>query len=91
MKKDLQGVIHQLKDVKQEADNLSKQEYTAKDIQHLQNKLHHIDEQYREGVIDNRDANHLLDDLYENQDQAKIATGLSKVHNKLSSMLEKLQ
>ncbi|KAG1151061.1 hypothetical protein G6F37_010594 [Rhizopus arrhizus] len=91
MKKDLQGVIHQLKDVRQEAESLSKQDYTAKDIQHLQNKLHHIDEQYREGIIDNRDANNLLDDPYENQDQAKIATGLAKVHNKLTSMLEKLQ
>ena len=70
---------------------MSKQEYTAKDIQHLQNKLHHIDEQYQEGIIDNRDANNLLDDPYENQDQAKIATDLAKVHNKLTSMLEKLQ
>lgn len=60
-------------EISKEVQSLARSKYTSKDIQHLQNKLHHIDEKYREGIIDDRDKSNLEDDPYEHQGQAQIA------------------
>ncbi|KAI9313934.1 hypothetical protein BX666DRAFT_2030087 [Dichotomocladium elegans] len=86
----LQHVQEQLAAISKEAENLSKGKYTAENIQHLQNKLHHIDEKYREGVIDDRDKHNPNDDSYEENGQAQIAESLNKVHETLSCMLRKV-
>ncbi|KAJ8661556.1 hypothetical protein O0I10_002824 [Lichtheimia ornata] len=84
----LQRVEDQLVEISKEVQGLARSKYTSKDIQHLQNKLHHIDEKYREGIIDDRDKSNLDDDPYEHQGQAQIADALDKIHTTLSSMLQ---
>ncbi|KAI9492399.1 hypothetical protein BDB00DRAFT_828836 [Zychaea mexicana] len=88
---DLQNVHQQLMDIAKETQDVSKTQYSAKDVQHLQNKLHHIDEQYREGIVDDRDKSNLEDDPYEHPGQAQIADALSKIHSALSSMLSSVE
>ncbi|KAI9255680.1 hypothetical protein BDA99DRAFT_539827 [Phascolomyces articulosus] len=74
MPPNLQHVHQQLMEIAKETQDVSKTSYTMKDIQHLQNKLHHIDEQYKEGMIDDRtDKSNVEDDPYEHPGQAQIA------------------
>ncbi|KAI8149576.1 hypothetical protein BJV82DRAFT_529923 [Fennellomyces sp. T-0311] len=90
-KPDLQHVHQQLMDIAKETQDVAKSKYSAQDVQHLQNKLHHIDEMYREGMIDDRDTKNLEDDPYEHPGQAQIADALSKIHSALSSMLNNVE
>ncbi|KAJ8653469.1 hypothetical protein O0I10_010905 [Lichtheimia ornata] len=85
---DLEQIQHQLSDIALAAQNTCKHKYSAKEVQHLQNRLHHIDEKYREGVIDDRDMSNPSDDPYEHQGQAQIAEELNSIHQTLSNMLE---
>lgn len=39
----------------------------------LQNKLHHIDENYKQGYIDDTDNSKPFDDPYEHQGQAQVS------------------
>lgn len=49
-----------------------------------------VDEQYKQGIIDDRDTSNLEDDPYEHQGQGQIADELAKVHNTLHMMLTRI-
>ncbi|KAF7725923.1 hypothetical protein EC973_009160 [Apophysomyces ossiformis] len=100
MTREVQHVHEQLLDVAKEAQQLSHQKYSADDIRHLQlndlfqpkqNKLHHIDEKYKQGIIDDRDKKNLSDDPYEHEGQAQVAEELARVHQTLHIMLQRIE
>ncbi|CAO3668320.1 unnamed protein product [Umbelopsis vinacea] len=88
MSKELEQVHNQLCTVDKEASQLSSGSYTEEQIRHLQNKLHHIDERYKEGCVMERQMH---GDPYEVEGQADIAEELEKVHSKIYRMLNKLE
>ncbi|GAB5591895.1 hypothetical protein Unana1_06795 [Umbelopsis nana] len=97
MSKELEQVHHQLCSVEKEATELSSGSYTEEQaslvldvvmIRHLQNKLHHIDERYKEGCVMERQMH---GDPYELEGQADIAEELEKVHQQIYGMLNKLE
>lgn len=53
----------------------------------MQQKLHHIDAQYKEGIIDDRNVNDPTDDPYEHEGQAQLAEDLAATHDMLTRML----
>ncbi|KAG2187858.1 hypothetical protein INT44_000608, partial [Umbelopsis vinacea] len=63
-------VHHQLCDVEKEAEKLSSGSFTEEQLRHLQNKLHHIDERYKEGCVT---ESHMKGDPYEEDGQAAVA------------------
>jgi hypothetical protein len=90
MAPDLEHIHNQLMEIAKETKEVSQKQYSADDIRHLQNKLHHIDEKYQEGIIEDKDPNNLEDDPYEHQGQAQIASELEQVHQTLHHMLARV-
>ncbi|KAI9289778.1 hypothetical protein BC943DRAFT_315129 [Umbelopsis sp. AD052] len=88
MSKQLEHVHHQLCDVEKEAEKLSSGSFTEEQLRHLQNKLHHIDERYKEGCVT---ESHMKGDPYEEDGQAAVADELEKCHQKIYSMLNTLE
>ncbi|KAG0171266.1 hypothetical protein DFQ28_002501 [Apophysomyces sp. BC1034] len=91
MTKDLEHVHEQLLEVARETQQISHTKYTADDIRHLQNKLHHIDEKYKQGCIDDRDTKNLSDDPYEHEGQAQVTDELERIHQTLHIMLSRIE
>ncbi|CAO3660665.1 hypothetical protein G6F70_003675 [Rhizopus microsporus] len=86
-RKTLKSCQDQLQKVKELAEELSHKQYSQKDVHKLQQKLHHIDAQYKEGIIDDRNVNDPTDDPYEHEGQAQLAEDLSATHEMLTRML----
>ncbi|KAL1926074.1 hypothetical protein VTP01DRAFT_6111 [Rhizomucor pusillus] len=83
MSQKLQHVHDQLMEIAKEAKDLSHKQYT--------NKLHHIDENYKQGYIDDTDNSKPFDDPYEHQGQAQVSDELSKIHQTLTVMLSRIE
>ncbi|KAI8334319.1 hypothetical protein BC941DRAFT_515694 [Chlamydoabsidia padenii] len=75
----------QLVHIAQNCSQTAHSNYSADDIRKLQNKLHHIDEKYQEGVL------HAQEDPYEVPGEAQIANELSIVHDAITSMLQHIE
>lgn len=90
MSKELENVHHQLSAVQSEAKQLSSGSFTEEQLRHLQNKLHHIDEQYKEGCVMSGQQTQ-NSDPYEVDGQAEIAEELEKVHQDIYGMLNQLE
>jgi len=88
MSKELEHVHQQLCEVEKEAKQLSSGSYNEEQIRHLQNKLHHIDERYKEGCVMERQMH---GDPYEVDGQAEVADELEKVHQQIYTMLNQLE
>ncbi|KAI7903653.1 uncharacterized protein BX663DRAFT_507218 [Cokeromyces recurvatus] len=90
MQKDLQKIHKDIQEIMHECKSLRRGKYSSEDIQHLQEKLHNIDTQYKEGIIDDRNKEDINDDPYEHEGQAQVANDLAKAHQKLSEMLSQV-
>ncbi|KAI9483921.1 MAG: hypothetical protein EXX96DRAFT_158980 [Benjaminiella poitrasii] len=90
MQKDLEKIHQGIQEVMRESKSLAHRRYSPNDIQNLQEKLHKIDAQYKEGIIDDRNKDDINDDPYEHEGQAQVADDLAKAHQKLSEMLSNL-
>ncbi|KAI8888928.1 hypothetical protein K501DRAFT_239675 [Backusella circina FSU 941] len=86
MNKNLRSVHEKLRQISDESNKLSKQKYTASDIEKLQEELHEIDTQYSEGAFGSNDDG----DRYEQKGQGQVADELERLHSSLSSMLERV-
>ncbi|KAI8993296.1 hypothetical protein BDB01DRAFT_847193 [Pilobolus umbonatus] len=89
MQKDLEQIHNTLSEILKESEELSHRQYTADDVLKLQEKVSKIDEQYKEGIIDDRNKNNPSDDPYEHKGQGVVANDLAKVHQTLHSLLER--
>ncbi|KAJ8656153.1 hypothetical protein O0I10_008166 [Lichtheimia ornata] len=71
--------------------DLSKTKYDADDVHGLQERLEPIDEQYKEGIFDDRDRVNSSDDPYEHLGQGEVAHELDRLHEQHHYMLESLE
>jgi ribosome-interacting GTPase 1 len=85
MSKNLEPVHEKLRQISDESSKLSKQKYTASDIQKLQSELHEIDTKYSEGAFGTNEDG----DRYEQQGQGQVADELERLHSNLRGMLER--
>ncbi|RUS18778.1 hypothetical protein BC937DRAFT_88342 [Endogone sp. FLAS-F59071] len=85
----IQAVSEGVKELKQFGN------YTEDDLRHWQNKLHQIDEQYKEGYIaspqmERQNQGITSQSLYEIPGEADVTEELNSVHEMIKSMLEKI-
>ncbi|KAI9490593.1 hypothetical protein BDB00DRAFT_875189 [Zychaea mexicana] len=79
--------------VAKESDEIAQHKYTEDDVRNLQEKLNCIDQEYNEGIVDDRSpqCSNWQDDPYEHPGQGVVADELSKIHNQLYMMLTRIE
>ncbi|RUP50555.1 hypothetical protein BC936DRAFT_138636 [Jimgerdemannia flammicorona] len=93
--KELEPIHEQITVVLDGLNNLEQSgKFNEDDVRHWQNKLHHIDERYREGYIEpvrqHQNQNSLLKDPYEIPGEAEVTEELNRAHEIVRKMLERI-